>query len=172
MNKKRVGVITFHDYDNYGAILQSYALQRKLKEMGTYPEIIDYRCDYISNPFRLVNLKKKGLFNYIYGAIGHICYIPRRRQCNLFRKHMRYSQPVSRGNMGAVAGKYDIYIAGSDQIWDYQLTIFDTTYFLDFVKKGKKKCSYAASIGEHEPPEQYRKKYSSLLKDFDQILVR
>ena len=52
MNKKRVGVITFHDYDNYGAILQSYALQRKLKEMGTYPEIIDYRCDYISNPFR------------------------------------------------------------------------------------------------------------------------
>lgn len=172
MNKKRVGVITFHDYDNYGAILQSYALQRKLKEMGTYPEIIDYRCDYISNPFRLVNLKKKGLFNYIYGAIGHICYIPRRRQCNLFRKHMRYSQPVSRGNMGAVAGKYDIYIAGSDQIWDYKLTNFDTTYFLDFVKKGKKKCSYAASIGEHEPPEQYRKKYSSLLKDFDQILVR
>lgn len=172
MNKKRVGVITFHDYDNYGAILQSYALQRKLKEMGTYPEIIDYRCDYISNPFRLVNLKKKGLFNYIYGAIGHICYIPRRRQCNLFRKHMRYSQQVSRGNMGAVAGKYDIYIAGSDQIWDYKLTNFDTTYFLDFVKKGKKKCSYAASIGEHEPPEQYRKKYSSLLKDFDQILVR
>ena len=77
MNKKRVGVITFHDYDNYGAILQSYALQRKLKEMGTYPEIIDYRCDYISNPFRLVNLKKKGLFNYIYGAIGHIWLYPK-----------------------------------------------------------------------------------------------
>ena len=108
MQKKRVGVITFHNYDNYGAILQSYALQKKLQEIGTQPEIIDYRCDYISNPFRLVNLKKKGLFNYIYGAIGHICYIPRRRQCNLFRKHMRYSQPVSRGNMSAVAGKYDI----------------------------------------------------------------
>ena len=69
MEKKRVGVITFHNYDNYGAILQSYALQKKLREIGTQPEIIDYRCDYISNPFRLVNLKKKGLFNYIYGAI-------------------------------------------------------------------------------------------------------
>ena len=78
MQKKRVGVITFHNYDNYGAILQSYALQKKLQEIGTQPEIIDYRCDYISNPFRLVNLKKKGLFNYIYGTIGHICYIPRR----------------------------------------------------------------------------------------------
>ena len=71
MQKKRVGVITFHNYDNYGAILQSYALQKKLQEIGTQPEIIDYRCDYISNPFRLVNLKKKGLFNYIYGTIGH-----------------------------------------------------------------------------------------------------
>ena len=88
MNKKRIGVITFHNYDNYGAILQSYALQKKLRELGTYPEIIDYSCQYISNPFRLINLKEKGLFNYIYGAIGHICYIPRRRKCNQFRKHM------------------------------------------------------------------------------------
>ena len=42
MEKKRVGVITFHNYDNYGAILQSYGLQKKLRELGTYPEIIDY----------------------------------------------------------------------------------------------------------------------------------
>ena len=40
MEKKRVGVITFHNYDNYGAILQSYALQKKLREIGTQPEII------------------------------------------------------------------------------------------------------------------------------------
>ena len=58
MNKKRIGVITFHNYDNYGAILQSYALQKKLRELGTYPEIIDYSCQYISNPFRLINLKE------------------------------------------------------------------------------------------------------------------
>lgn len=172
MNKKRIGVITFHDYDNYGAILQSYALQKKLRELDTYPEIIDYSCQYISNPFRLVNLKEKGLFNYIYGAIGHICYIPRRRKCNQFRKHMKYSEPVTRGNMNAVSGKYDIYIAGSDQIWDYKLTNFDQTYFLDFPEKGKKKCSYAASIGEHIPPEQFRSDYSRLLGDFDEILVR
>ena len=112
------------------------------------------------------------MFNYIYGAIGHICYIPRRRKCNQFRKHMKYSEPVTKGNMRAVSGKYDIYIAGSDQIWDYKLTNFDQTYFLDFPEKGKKKCSYAASIGEHIPPEQFRNDYSRLLNDFDEILVR
>ena len=126
----------------------------------------------VSNPFRLINLKEKGLFNYIYGAIGHICYIPRRRKCNQFRKHMKYSEPVTKGNMRAVSGKYDIYIAGSDQVWDYKLTNFDQTYFLDFPEKGKKKCSYAASIGEHIPPEQFRNDYSRLLNDFDEILVR
>ena len=172
MEKKRVGVITFHNYDNYGAILQSYALQKRLHELGTYPEIIDYRCDYISNPFRLVNLKKKGLFNYIYGVIGHICYLPRRFRCNRFRKLMRYSEPVSQGNMQPVADKYDIYIAGSDQVWDYKLTNFDQTYFLDFVKEGKKKCSYAASIGENLPPADYQADYQKLLSDFDEILVR
>lgn len=172
MEKKRVGVITFHNYDNYGAILQSYGLQKKLRELGTYPEIIDYRCDYISNPFRLVNLKEKGLFNYIYGVIGHICYIPRRRKCNQFRKHLKYSEPVTRKTLGAVKNKYDIYLSGSDQVWDYKLTNFDTTYFLDFPAKGKKKCSYAASIGEHVPPAEYQKKYTELLSDFDNILVR
>ena len=34
MQKKRVGVITFHNYDNYGAILQSYALRKSCKEIG------------------------------------------------------------------------------------------------------------------------------------------
>ena len=81
MQKKRVGVITFHNYDNYGAILQSYALQKKLQEIGTQPEIIDYRCDYISNPFPPCKPEKeRNFFNYIYGTIGHICYIPRRFQ--------------------------------------------------------------------------------------------
>jgi hypothetical protein len=85
---------------------------------------------------------------------------------------MRYSEPVKKGNMSAVSGKYDLYIAGSDQIWDYKLTNFDTTYFLDFVDEGKKKYSYAASIGENLPPESLCGTYSTLLKQFDKILVR
>lgn len=168
---KKAGVITFHNYDNYGAILQSYALQKKLEELNIDAEIIDYNCDYISNPFKLVNLKKKGFFNYIYGAIGHICYIPRSFKCNRFRKNMRYSERVNSKNKHEIADKYDICIAGSDQIWDYTLTNFDTTYFLDFVNNSKK-VSYAASIGEHLPPEQYCDRYSELLGDFDEIVVR
>lgn len=171
MSNKKIGVITFHNYDNYGAVLQSYALQECIRRYGAHPEIIDYNCRYITNPFQIKRLKNKGFFNYIYGAIGYLCYLPRRKKFNVFRKKMLYSEPVNRKNIESLDGKYDVYIAGSDQIWDYHLTNFDKTYFLDFITKGKK-CSYAASIGEHLPPEEYRKEYGELLSKFDRIFVR
>ncbi len=171
MEKNKVGVITFHNYDNYGAILQSYALQECLKRLGADPEIIDYNCKYITNPFQLKRLKNKGFFNYIYGAIGYICYLPRRRKCNRFRKKMAYSESVNEKTIGRMDGRYDTYITGSDQVWDYHLTDFDRTYFLNFVTKGKK-CSYAASIGEHLPEDEYQKEYAELLSSFDHILMR
>lgn len=170
--RKTAGVITFHNYDNYGAILQSYALQKWLRKLGLDTEIIDYDCAYISHPFSLNTLKKKGLFNYIYGAIGHICYIPRSFRCNQFRKNLQYSKALTSDNRDEMGQKYDAYIAGSDQIWDYKLTDFDRTYFLDFVKEGHKKFSYAASIGENLPPENIRGTYRDLLKSFNKIIVR
>lgn len=170
-NKKKVGVITFHDYDNYGAVLQSYALQKCIDMLGGDGELIDYRCDYISNPFQLKRIRNKGLFNYIYGAVGYICYLPRRGKFNRFRQSLKYSDSVNKKTVGTLDGKYDVYIAGSDQIWDYHLTDFDTAYFLDFVTKGKK-CSYAASIGEHLPGEEHNAEYAELLADFDTVYMR
>lgn len=171
MSSKKVGVITFHDYDNYGAVLQSYALQQCLKRLGAEPEVIDYKCEYISNPFQLKRLKNKGLFNYIYGAVGYVCYLPRRVKFNKFRKNISYGKPVNSKTIGSIDGEYDIFITGSDQVWDYHLTDFDKAYFLDFVTKGKK-CSYAASIGEHLPEGNYREQYAELLEKFDHILMR
>ncbi len=170
--RKSVGVITFHNYDNYGAILQSYALQRRLIENGTDSEIVDYNCKYINNPFSINTLKKKGAFNYVYGAIGHICYIPRRYLCNKFRELINYSEEMTDENRKEIGRKYDAYIAGSDQIWDYKLTDFDHTYFLDFVDESKKKFSYAASLGEALPPEEYQAEYTRMLSSFDHIIVR
>lgn len=169
--KKKVGVLTFHDYDNYGAILQSYALQKKLEELNVKAELIDYRCDYIHKVFGLSSLKKRGLFTYIYTVIGHICYLPRRRKCNQFRKKLHYSPRVRQDDKKRISQRYDVFIAGSDQIWDYRLTDFDKTYFFDFVESGRL-CSYAASIGENLPPQEYQEEYAKLLSRFDRILVR
>ena len=170
--RPRIGTITFHDYDNYGAVLQSYALIRKLEEAGVSAEIIDYSCDYIQNAFSIKRLRKNGFLNYVYGVIGHICYLPRRKAFRKFRRRLKYSEPMTAENVKSFSSRYDAIIAGSDQIWDYKLTDFDRRYFLDFVKRPCKKFSYAASIGENLPPEAYRKEYAKLLGGFDHTIVR
>jgi hypothetical protein len=43
MEDKRVGVLTWHYYENVGSNLQAYALQEKIKELGYYPTFINYR---------------------------------------------------------------------------------------------------------------------------------
>ena len=168
----KTGVLTFHNYDNYGAILQSYALQKVLNRFGVDAELIDYSCDFIAKPYRLINLRRKGLWNYIYGVIGHICYLPRKSACRRFRERLKYSQPVKKDDLRTLEKNYDLVIAGSDQIWDYSLTNFDRTYFLDFVEDPHKKCSYAASLGEHFPPESCRREIKGLLQDFEHLVVR
>ena len=168
----RVGVLTFHDYDNYGALLQSYALQRVLGEMGADPCLIDYSCPYIRHPFALDHLKKKGLFNYLYGVIGYLCYRPRHPFFQRFRKRLTFTPRVTRESFGEVASSLDVVVTGSDQLWNVKLTDLDTTYFLDLVPEGTGRVAYAVSTGEALPKEESREQLAGYLKRFDRILVR
>ena len=49
----RIGILTFHCAHNYGAVLQSYALQQYLLSLGYNVEIIDYRPEYLVEPYRV-----------------------------------------------------------------------------------------------------------------------
>ena len=172
MKKMKIGVLTFQTTNNFGAILQSYALQKVLQELGQNPEIINYQCEYISKPYRLINLKKKGIMGYLFSLIGYICYLPRTKACDDFRKHMKYSSKVNTKNIYKIVDDYDCYIVGSDQVWNYRLTNGDTRYLLDFVKDSSKKFSYAASLGVKEVDLEYRETYIKLLSRFRLISVR
>ena len=168
----KIGILTFQTTNNFGAILQSYALQQVLKNYGHEPEVINYQCEYISKPYRLLNLKKKGVAGYLFGLIGYICYLPRTKCCNNFRKIIKYTSPLDSQSINAIEDSYDMYIAGSDQIWNYKLTNGDFTYLLDFVKKDSKKFSYAASIGVNDIEPIYQESYKMLLEKFSRISVR
>ena len=65
----------------------------------------------------------------------------------------------------------DVFIVGSDQVWNYQITNYDTTYLLDFTEP-KKRLSYAASFGVSKISETLKQTYSELLGDFKYITVR
>lgn len=71
----------------------------------------------------------------------------------------------------AVSNEADVFITGSDQVWNYLIVDRDGTYYLDFVKN-RRTCSYAASFGVASIPQEYREFYRKNLNNIDSISVR
>ena len=59
---KKIGIVTFHRAINFGGVLQSYALQKKLKDYGLDVEEIDY---YSNDVYKIYNYFYVGKFNII-----------------------------------------------------------------------------------------------------------
>ena len=150
MNNKKIGILTFHDADNLGAVLQAYALKSVIEnEFGVSAQIINYKCKKISE----VNLFKKGM-----GIKGLLKSVPMsvyyKIKHNGFEKFRKERLDCSgkafhRHNIKEIQDLYDAFITGSDQVWNPECSDADSTYVLDFVSDKFKKYSYAASIGNY-----------------------
>lgn len=69
------------------------------------------------------------------------------------------------------AFEYDLYIAGSDQIWNPRCIDFDEAYLLSFVKDKSTCISYGPSIAIHDI-SPYKELFFNTLKDYKSISVR
>jgi hypothetical protein len=166
----KVGILTFHRAINYGALLQAYALQQAVKQLGRECFIIDYRCSYLENPYKLIDIRR---WSNIKAILADLAYFP-----ILNLKHKKFKAFIEKNiYLGEFhtsfncSDLYDCFITGSDQVWNYQLTDFDKTYFLNFTERTKRN-SYAASFGLDDIPSQYTSEYNNLLKEFRKISVR
>lgn len=163
---KKVGIMTFHRADNLGAVLQAYALQHVLTNtFHVQAEIVDYRCPGIEED-RKKSSGLKALALRCYYAVKHGAF-------ERFRNRYLCLSPAYTPNTIEQCGAmYDAFITGSDQVWNYKCSDGDDAYFLSFVAPGKKKYSYAASIGRYHFPEQKQPHVKALLQDFSRISVR
>lgn len=181
----RIGIITFHCADNYGAVLQCYALKKYLENSGQDVEIINYAPKYLTKRYKLLPspkliLKKilqKGIV-YTWKNIIHISIqnypnkVERKKKFEEFRRqHIGINGKKIKKIFKETHFPYDIYIAGSDQIWNPTSNNGDTTYCLDFVDDNAKKVSYAASIGTFDIGG-YKETMSQYLQRFDAISIR
>lgn len=157
----KVSLITYHDEDNYGAILQSYATYKMLNELGYDAEIINLHMPH-----------KQPLFNKLVFAL-------RRFRHNSFRK--KYFKKTTRlytslEELRKDPPQSDCYIVGSDQTWNPEISKeYALAYFLDFGVNDVRKITYAASIGLNEweeNPYAPTEKVKSLLAKYHKILVR
>lgn len=168
----KIGIITFQETNNYGVILQNYALQQALIQKGHHVRTIDYKSSYIGKPYRLAHLKNKGFFSYAFGVLGYLIYMPRGKKCKKFRKKILYTKPVKEDELGKLNEEFDLFITGSDQVWNPRLTGMDTAYMLDFVADKAKCNSYAASIGLSGASPSQKELFYTFLHDFHYISVR
>ena len=161
---KRVGIITFHKPNNYGANLQAFALQEFIRELGYEVKIIDYRNKIIENTNKLIKANS-GIKNLVKSLIFLPKNISRRRNFEHFRKQnyclsKSYTNKVQIENSNE---KFDVYIAGSDQLWNTKITkIVDDFYTLNFNVGQAKKVSYATSLANVDMKEEEIKEIANI----------
>lgn len=167
----KIGILTFHRAMNYGAILQAYALEHKLNEIGADTCIVDYRNDEIENCTKLIGKNEKfglkTLPKVIFRFIKH-------RKFNYFIKsNINLSKAIYNADeMAALSKNFDAFISGSDQVWNDGCINDDIVYFQSF-DNNIKKYTYAASIGgDIERAKRVNGKFQEYIGLFDKISLR
>ena len=179
MNK--VGLMTCF-LDNYGACLQAYALSTVIESFNYDCEILQYiEPQGYFEPSLTNRIKNSFIYNKLRSVSrsyknAYLCEKIKRKSFERFRKkHLKISKKKYRSfdELKEANKYYDIFVCGSDQIWNPSFYGGNNkAYFLNFAEKGKRKISYAPSIALDRIPEQYAKEFSELVSYLDDISVR
>ena len=170
----RTATITFHASNNNGSFFQAYALQRVLQDMlKVENEIIDFQTPVQINQysvFRPVHSYRDLAKNLI--SLMHYPKIKKRnsRFAEIRKKHLRVTERCSTIESAMnIANRFDLLIAGSDQIWNTTAPDFSEAYLLPSINK--QKIAYSVSLGSISKATQLQH-FTSELLSFSAISVR
>ncbi len=180
---RKIGLITIHRIFNYGSVLQAYALQTICTSLGFAVEIIDYiypnkshrNNDYGKKLDTCILSRKDKYISILFKCLYALpLYLQHKRirkfmYNNLNLSNKSYASPE---DLQSKIEKYDIYMTGSDQIWNPRYTGGDSSFFLPFISKEVKKIAYSSSFGISDIPENLYGKYAEMLSSFQYISVR
>lgn len=154
---KKIGIITYHHYYNYGTMLQALALQMKVEELGYKSEIIDFKQDNVLSNLDLIKLRFKRIGIYIKNFKKYYILESTRNKRSERNKKFEefYKQYIkvsghsysSSEELEQNPPEYDGYIVGSDQTWNPNVGKSPDAFYLSFVKSRSKCGSYAPSVG-------------------------
>ena len=177
----KVAILTWAtNTNNYGSILQAYALQKFLENnqyenelLDYYPKVSDYQWPSSFSLYRkkvLRKIKRKiakrsTTENSWKERLNSSCRSFVDEKLNVSKKYVGLDE-IKKAN-----SKYDAFICGSDQIWSMQRVI-NPVYYLTWVKKGKGKIAYAPSIPSGKFNDKKKKALIDNTKDFTDISIR
>lgn len=170
----KIGILTYHFAINYGAVLQCYALQQTLHEMGYDDvEIINYN----TYNWRLLLQNLPHRFSYELFHKAYIKFSHYNSADNVFRKFVDSklccSSKVNMSTLPELAKKYDAIIVGSDQVWAPRMRE-GSPYFLNW-KPGEyegKRIAYAPCCMIKKIQPSQISTLTKALNAFDSLSVR
>lgn len=172
MRKNKIGILTWHYYQNFGSVLQTFALQETIKSLGYDVEIINYRNPKFGNPKSF----KSKIKNVLAKLPRGLYKFPLLKKINLntikFQNNYLNESKliVNLQELDDITKKYDSIVYGSDQIW--APNAINLVYLGKGTNSRVKKISYAASIGVNYIPDALLKDYKILLSNYASISVR
>ena len=171
----RIALLTIHNTNSYGAMLQAFATKLILSRFGEVT-FLNYSTPYVERSMHPVAFEAS--IPGVLRAAKNIARIgPRRRLLRRFREFqdehfprtecLRDSEALARQEV-----HFDLFVAGSDQIWNpATIRSFDMTYCLDFVKS-KPKIAFASSAGSHRYSAHQEEQIRRCLSGFSALGVR
>lgn len=170
----KIGILTYHFAINYGAVLQCYALQQTLHEMGYDDvEIINYN----TYNWRLLLQNLPHRFSYELFHKAYIKFSHYNSADNVFRKFVDSklccSSKVNMSTLPELAKKYDAIIVGSDQVWAPRMRE-GSPYFLNWkpVEYEGKRIAYAPCCMIKKIQPSQISTLTKALNAFDWLSVR
>ena len=189
--KKKIGILTFHGSINNGAVMQAYALSKKIQqENPNYSvEIIDYQMPTVIKAYQYTikeGLKSSNPIVFLKRLVKFLLnagYFKKMNERIKVFENVRHILPLSSYSIlsdtseelfAHINSTYDAIIVGSDAVWNYTLRGFPNAYFPDTSVKTKK-LSYAAScygMDFMDISEYNRLKIGEIFNDFSFLGVR
>lgn len=182
----RIGILTFHFSENFGALLQAYALRKWLSDFGHTVEFIQYHPAHVEGgaavQLSLTRAALKANAKSLY--LGASAFLHRhfgnQDQASRFAEFRATQLGISGAplrsaeELKAATAHYDLIVAGSDQIWSPSVQYgFDPAYFLTFAADSHtRRISYAASFGRDSLTPQQLESIAPLLRSLSSISVR
>ena len=175
MENKKIAIMTWYTYNNYGSVLQAYALKEKIKNLGY--EKVDF-VQYMPysprvNILKRITIRKIKEKFFLKKGFNKTLLKEKEIKFNNFRSnYFSLSKKCNNSTeLFELNDIYDKFICGSDQIW--APTVYDENYFLDFVSNDSKKIAYAPSIGLPSIENKHiKEKMCNLIKRINYLSVR
>lgn len=153
----KIALVTIYDEKNYGNRLQNFALQKFLTNMGHEVKTIVYRSPIGKLHWGIVNMLLEDNM--------------KKRRKNFLKFIDENIYEVKPKNLKNVSNDFDVFIVGSDQIWNPHFCENSKLKFLKFTDK-RKRVAYAPSIGVSKLPKRFEKSYKIGISNFSSLSIR